>query len=39
MITWVDDCLIFTKEKTLLDELIVALQTKFTLSEEDDVSA
>lgn len=39
VITWVDDCLIFTRQKFLADELIVNLKKKFTLSEEDDVSA
>lgn len=39
VITWVDDCLIFTREKYLADDLIVNLKKKFTLSEEDDVSA
>jgi hypothetical protein len=39
MISWVDDCLIFTKDKALADELILQLHENFTLSEEEDVSA
>jgi hypothetical protein len=39
VITWVDDCLIFAQKKSLADELILNLKEKFTLSEEDDVSA
>ena len=39
LISWVDDCLIFAREKHLADKLIKDLQRQFTLSEEDDVSA
>jgi hypothetical protein len=39
LITWVDDCLIFTKEKELADSLIKELQKQFSLSEEGEVSA
>jgi hypothetical protein len=39
LITWVDDCLIFSREKEFADNLIIALKRKFTLSEEGDVSA
>jgi len=39
LISWVDDCLIFAKSKELADELITELQSKFSLTEEDDVSA
>lgn len=39
IITWVDDCLIFAKEKSLADTLIADLQKQFTLTEEGDVSA
>ena len=37
--SWVDDCFIFAKDKTLADDLISSLHEQFTLSEEDDVSA
>ena len=39
VITWVDDCLVFAKDKALADKLIKDLQEKFTLTEEGDVSA
>jgi hypothetical protein len=39
LISWVDDCLIFAKNKELADKLIKDLQRDFTLSEEEDVSA
>ena len=39
VITWVDDCLIFSKNKDLADDFIVNLKKKFTLTEEEDVSA
>ena len=39
LISWVDDCLIFAKDKLLADELIAELQGQFTLTEEEDVSA
>ena len=39
IITWVNDCLIFAKEKNLADKLIKDLQKNFTLTEEGDVSA
>jgi len=39
LISWVDDCLIFAKDKQRADELIKDLQRSFTLTEEDDVSA
>ena len=39
LISWVDDCLIFSKDKALADELILKLKEKFTLSEEEDASA
>ena len=40
VITWVDDCLIFTRKKCLADDLILNLKKKkFTLSEDDDVSS
>ena len=39
LISWVDDCLIFSKTKDLADELISSLHNSFTLTEEDDVSA
>jgi hypothetical protein len=39
LITWVDDCLIFSREKKFADELITSLRTQFTLSEEGEVSA
>ena len=34
-----DDCLIFAKNKEYADKLISDLQQKFTLTEEEDVSA
>ena len=37
IITWVNDCLIFAREKDLADELITDLQKNFTLTEEGDV--
>jgi hypothetical protein len=39
IITWVDDCLIFSKNKQIADDLIKGLDTKFSLTEEEDVSA
>ena len=39
LISWVDDCLIFTKNQKLALELIEGLQKIFVLTEEDDVSA
>jgi hypothetical protein len=39
LISWVDDCLIFAKDKALADDLIINLRKTFTLSEEEDVSA
>ena len=39
LISWVDDCLIFSRSKDLADELIASLQNSFTLTEEEDVSA
>ena len=39
LISWVDDCLIFAKNKDLADELIDELKSHFTLTEEEDVSA
>lgn len=39
IITWVDDCLIFAKNKELADDLIKELQGKFTLTEEEEVAA
>ena len=39
VITWVDDCLIFSETKGLADEIIKDLRQTFTLTEEDDVSA
>lgn len=39
LITWVDDCLIFAREKEFADTLILSLKQQFTLSEEGDVSA
>ena len=39
LISWVDDCLIFAPKKELADKVIAELSTKFTLTEEDDVSA
>jgi hypothetical protein len=39
IITWVDDCLIFAKNKDLADELLKELQSTFTLTEEDEVAA
>ena len=38
-ILWVDDCLIFAKQKAAADELIKDLNQRFTLTEEDDKSA
>ena len=39
LITWVDDCLIFSREKEYVDALILALKKQCTLSEEGEVSA
>ena len=39
LISWVDDCLIFAKSKADADKLIQDLQSQFTLTEEEDVSA
>ena len=39
LITWVDDCLIFARKKEMADEVINALRNKFTLTEDEDVSA
>lgn len=39
IISWVDDCLIFAKNKELADELITELKTVFTLTEEEEVAA
>jgi len=39
LISWVDDCLIFAKSKSYADDLIKNLQSSFTLTEEEDVSA
>ena len=39
LISWVDDCLIFAKNKQYADELIKDLKRTFTLMEEEDVSA
>jgi hypothetical protein len=39
VITWVDDCLIFSRKKDLADQLIRDLKQQFTLSEEGEVSA
>jgi hypothetical protein len=36
VIVWVDNCLIFTKNKNLADTLIKDLQSQFTLKEEED---
>ena len=39
LISWVDDCLIFAKDKLCADQLIVDLKRSFTLTKEEDVSA
>jgi hypothetical protein len=39
LITWVDDCLIFARKKELADKVIEELKGKFTLTEDEDVSA
>ena len=39
LIIWVDDCLIFGKNKKVVDEVIIKLHDKFSLTEEGDVSA
>ena len=39
IVIWVDDCLIFAKDKATADQLLTDLRTKFTLTEEDDVSS
>jgi len=39
LISWVDDCLIFAKDKSSADQIIEALRRSFTLTEEEDVSA
>ena len=39
VITWVDDCLIFSQEKELADKFKLDLKRQFTLSEEGEVSA
>ena len=39
LIIWVDDCLIFGRNKDLVDEVIKKLHDKFSLTEEGDVSA
>ena len=39
LIVWVDDCLIFTDDKSHSDSLVEALQAKFVLTEEEDVSS
>ena len=39
LIIWVDDCLIFGKNKEMVDEIIMKLHNKFSLTEEGDVSA
>ena len=39
LITWVDDCLIFAKDKTYADQLINDIRKTFTITEEEDLSA
>ena len=39
LISWVDDCLIFAVNKETADKLIATLHKRFSLTEEDDVSA
>ena len=39
LISWVDDCLIFAKNKSYADDLIKNLQSLFTITEEENVSA
>jgi hypothetical protein len=39
IITYVDDCLIFSSKKELADELIVSLQEHFTLTQDEEVAA
>ena len=39
LISWVDDCLIFGKNKEVADKVIHDLHKKFTLTEEGDVSS
>ena len=38
LVTYVDDCLIFCKEKEQADELIKSLQKDYSLTDEGDVS-
>ncbi len=39
LISWVDDCLIFSNTKELADKVIADLHESFSLTEEEDVSA
>ena len=39
VITWVDNCLIFSQNKDIADKFILDLKQQFTLSEEGEVSA
>ena len=39
LISWADNCLIFVKQKELVDQLIADLNRNFSHTEEDDVSA
>ena len=39
LISWVDNCLIFAKQKQLANQLIADLNRNFSITEEDDISA
>ena len=39
LISWVDDCLIFTKSEKVAKEYIESMHQQFTLTKEGDISA